>query len=31
MRVPVNFGGTVMLWSNVAAILDNVWARMLTR
>ena len=25
----LNFGGTVMLWSNVAAILDNVWARML--
>jgi hypothetical protein len=27
----LNFGGTVMLWSNVATILDNVWARMLTR
>jgi N,N-dimethylformamidase len=26
----LNFGGTVMLWSNVATILDNVWARMLT-
>ena len=21
----LNFGGTVMLWSNVGAILDNVW------
>jgi hypothetical protein len=27
----LNFGGTVMLWSNVATILDNLWARMLTR
>jgi hypothetical protein len=26
----LNFGGTVMLWSNVAAILDNVWAHMLS-
>ena len=24
----LNFGGTVMLWSTTAAILDNVWARM---
>jgi hypothetical protein len=26
----LNFGGTVMLWSNVATILDNVWAHMLS-
>ena len=26
---PGQLRGTVMLWSNVAAILDNVWARML--
>ncbi|HEY2779032.1 MAG TPA: N,N-dimethylformamidase beta subunit family domain-containing protein [Gaiellaceae bacterium] len=25
----LNFGGTVMLWSTTATILDNVWARML--